>query len=328
MFADPMTTRYGVRHGGNHRKHGDGTAPAHRAGHDGMQEGADRERRAIWPRPRSCCASRAAPRRRKAASRVAAEGVIGLYRRARRASRRDGRGQLRDRLRRQERRFPSRSRRRSRRLVARKNPADVGALSALALASGEHRRGAPRGAGAEDRREHVAPPLRAHATPKGKLASYVHGGARSACWSTSTAATTRWARISRCTSPRASRWRVSRDERAGRSDREGARRSQRRRPPNRASPPTSSRRWSKAASHKFLGGSDAARPAVRQERRQADGRAAAEGAGRDGARRSCCTSSAKASRRRRTTSPPKSPRWRRRDSARTGTRTLPRAPIR
>ena len=33
------------RHGGNFREHGDGTAPAHRAGHDGMQEGADRSGR-------------------------------------------------------------------------------------------------------------------------------------------------------------------------------------------------------------------------------------------------------------------------------------------
>ena len=46
--VDPRRTRpernWSDRHGGNFRKHGDGPAPAYRAGHDGVQEGADRSR--------------------------------------------------------------------------------------------------------------------------------------------------------------------------------------------------------------------------------------------------------------------------------------------
>ena len=57
--------------------------------------------------------------------------------------------------------------------------------------------------------------------------------------------------------------------------------------------------------------SDAAGPAVREGRWQADRRRSPEGARRDGARLRCCTSSAKGSRRRRTISRPRSRRWRR-----------------
>ena len=53
VASAPGRTRKGRRkrtdwrneHGGHFREHGDGAAPAHRAGHDGVQEGADRDRR-------------------------------------------------------------------------------------------------------------------------------------------------------------------------------------------------------------------------------------------------------------------------------------------
>ena len=73
------------RDGGNFREHGDGAAPAHRAGHDGMQEGAHRSRRRHERRPRSCLRIKSGAKASKAAGRVAAEGVIGAVRRAGRA---------------------------------------------------------------------------------------------------------------------------------------------------------------------------------------------------------------------------------------------------
>ena len=94
-------------------------------------------------RPRSSCASRAARRRRKAAGRIAAEGVIGAVRRAGREDRRDGRSQLRDRLRREERRLQAFAAEVAQ-IVARDNPADVAALGDAHARFGRDGRGAPR----------------------------------------------------------------------------------------------------------------------------------------------------------------------------------------
>ncbi len=88
-------------------------------------------------------------------------------------------------------------------LVAEKNPADVAALSALPLDGGTVE-SARAGAGAEDRREHVDPPLRAlHAGRASR--QYLHGGGRIGVTVEYRAATRRSARTSRCTSrpPRA-----------------------------------------------------------------------------------------------------------------------------
>ena len=51
-------------------------------------------------------------------------------------------------------------------IVARDNPADVAALGSAKLAAGRDGRSASRGAGAEDRREHVDAPLRSVARPR------------------------------------------------------------------------------------------------------------------------------------------------------------------
>jgi hypothetical protein len=109
----------------------------------------------------------------KAASRITAEGVVAIQRIERWQARRDDRNQLRNRLRRQERRFPAWPRLRG--AGCEHDPADVAALSA-ADGRGQRRIDAY-GAGRQDRREHVDPSLRAHRS-QGKLASYVHGGAK------------------------------------------------------------------------------------------------------------------------------------------------------
>ncbi len=131
-------------------------------------------------------------------------------------------------------------------LVAKQNPADVAALSALPLGRRHGRRHA-HGAGGQDRREHVDPSLCARLRRQGRLAS-VHprrledrragrcGGRRRAAG----------ARTSRCTSPPASRVALATrgvpaeliETERRIADREGARK--------RASRRTSWRRWSKA----------------------------------------------------------------------------------
>ena len=112
----------------------------------------------------------------KAAGRIAAEGVVGVYVAPDAQVGRDGRGQLRDRFRvaqrglhrvraeaRAARRRPeSRRRRRARRAAAR----------------WRHGRVRPAGAGAEDRREHVDPPLRAVRDARRARVQYLHGGGR------------------------------------------------------------------------------------------------------------------------------------------------------
>ena len=136
--------------------------------------------------------------------------------------------------------------------IAREDPADVAALAALPLDGGTRRVGAP-GAGAEDRREHLDPPLRAlrdaGAAAAVRARRRTHRRHRRP---------RRWrrgdrARTSRCTSPhrrrparsarsasRATRCRPSSSRRSARSTR--------RRPPTAASRPTSSPRWSRAGS--------------------------------------------------------------------------------
>ncbi len=120
-----------------------------------------------------------------------------------RQERRAGRSQLRNRLRRQERRLPGlRPRRRA--TGARAQPGRRGRAGALAL-DGAHGRGAPHRAGRQDRREHVDPPLRAHRRAGARWPSTCTAARASACWSTSAAATRRWPRTWRCTSPPRSR---------------------------------------------------------------------------------------------------------------------------
>jgi hypothetical protein len=65
------------RHGGNCRKHGDGPAPAHGLGMMECKK-ALTEAAGDLAKAEERCGSRAEPRRR-GASRIAAEGVIGLY---------------------------------------------------------------------------------------------------------------------------------------------------------------------------------------------------------------------------------------------------------
>ena len=124
-----------------------------------MQEGADRKPTATWPRPRNCCASRAAPRRPRppAAWRPKASSA--------RISRRTASSRAMVEVN-CETDFVSRNEdfvafaKELAQLVAEKNPADVAALAALPLDGGTVE-SVRAGAGAEDRREHVDPPLRA-----------------------------------------------------------------------------------------------------------------------------------------------------------------------
>ena len=161
-----------------------------------MQEGARGSGRRHRRRPRSCCASRAAPRRarRPAASPPKASSA--------RTCRADGKlGALvevngetdfvakNDDFLAFARGSPSSSRRRI--------PRDVAALAGLSSAARRSRRSARSWC----RRSARTSPCAASSAcrPKRKLAQYVHGGARSACWST-TRATRTSARTSRCTS--------------------------------------------------------------------------------------------------------------------------------
>ncbi len=73
-------------------------------------------------------------------------------------------------------------------IVARDRPADVAALGDAHARVGRDRRGPARGAGAEDRREHHDPPLRA-GRREGPHRVVRPWRRRSACWSTSPAAT-------------------------------------------------------------------------------------------------------------------------------------------
>ena len=249
-------------------EHGEGTARAHRAGHDGMQEGADRGRRRHRRRPRSCCASRAAPRRPRPPSRVAAEGVIGAYVSRRRQDRRDGRGELRDRLRREERglrRVRDDARASS---SPTQNPADVAALARSPSAARRSRPRARRWCRRSARTSRSA--ASSACRRQGKLALVRARRARSACWST-TRATRRSARTSRCTSPFAkpqshvARPRCRPTSIAARArDPAGARRRIRQARRHR-------REDGRGRGQQVPGRGDAARPAVR-EGRQADGR--------------------------------------------------------
>jgi hypothetical protein len=145
-------------HGGNHRKHGQGTAREDRRADDGMQEGPDRSRR------------RHGQGRGNPARQAGQQGQQGRLPRGRRGHRRqshrsrcqagrDRRGQLRNRLRRQERRLlrllprPWRSwwRSRTRPTSPRCRRLPLGEATVEATRSG---------AGGQDRREHVDPPLR------------------------------------------------------------------------------------------------------------------------------------------------------------------------
>ena len=164
----------GAGNGGNHRKHGDGAAPAHRARHDGMQEGADRSGR----RHREGRGAAAHQERRQGE-----QGRRARRRRRRRSaspSRRTGRPARWSRSTARptsSRRTTTsaRSRTSSRSSSRASNPADVAALSARTLAAGETVEARRVGARAEDRREHHDPPLRARCDAQGELASYLHG---------------------------------------------------------------------------------------------------------------------------------------------------------
>jgi small subunit ribosomal protein S2 len=97
----------------------------------------------------------------KAASRIAAEGVIGVYIAPGRQDGGDGRGQLRNRFRREERGLPRVRRRRRSARRARESGGSRGARHEGA-SLGRHRRITARRARPEDRREHRDPALRAN----------------------------------------------------------------------------------------------------------------------------------------------------------------------
>ena len=239
----------------------------------------------------------------KAASRVAAEGVVGLYV----AGRQVGgarRGELRNRLRREERRFP-RVRVRSRGHHRRDNPADLAALGNAKLASGDT---------VEARRVALVQKIGENITIR-RFARKAARPHRVVC--------------PRCQDRRARRLTggedtlgkdlamhvaaskpvaVSGDQVPADVVAKGAR-SPRRAPPSRESPPTSSRRWSTGP---WLNSWRKSRcwPSLSSKETARRPWVSSSGAGRDGPA-SCSTWSAKASRRGRTTSRPKSPPWRR-----------------
>jgi hypothetical protein len=126
-------------------------------GHDGMQEGAD-EAGGDPAKAEELLRIRSGAKASKAASRIAAEGVIGLFVApdARTAAMVEVNCET-DFVAKNEdfRAFASEVAA----LVARDDPADAAALGAKTLASGRDCGIAPYGARAEDRREHVDPPL-------------------------------------------------------------------------------------------------------------------------------------------------------------------------
>ena len=256
--------------GGHFRKHGDGTAPAHGAGHDGVQEGADGSRR----RPREGRGAAAHQERR--------EGVQGRRpRRGRRRRRRVSRRRTASRARWSKStarptscratRTSSRSRARWRRSSSTGNPPTSRRSAALPHGR-RHRRVGAAGAGAEDRREHVDPPLRALRRRGRSSRSTCTAAAASASRSTSPAATRSVGKdiamhvAAAQRRARSVRSRLAR-RRRGRPDREGARDLHR-----------AGRRERQARGHRRQDGrrprqqvprrSHAARPAVRQESRR------------------------------------------------------------
>ena len=182
----------------------------------------------------------------KAASRVAAEGVVGDLHRAGRQARGHHRGQLRDRLRGQERGLPRFRAQPGRAGGQASNPADVAALSALPL-GGVERRAGPHGAGGQDRREHVDPPLRAHRRPRASCRATCTAAPRSACWWTSVGGDEALAKDLAMHIAASKPVALSRERVSGRADPEGARHRRPEGGSSRASRPTSSRRWSRAA---------------------------------------------------------------------------------
>ena len=108
-------------------------------------------------------------------------------------------------------------------LVARDNRRPTSPRSpTLHARVGRDGRGATGRAGAEDRREHDAPPLRAQ-RGQGPLASYVHGDQDRRAGRRDRRRATRSARTSRCTSRRSKPMAVEQDGVLGRRDRAGAR---------------------------------------------------------------------------------------------------------
>ena len=238
-----------------------------------MQEGADRSRRRPGARPRSCCASRAAPRRARppaasppkawSALYIAPDGKLGAIVEVNCET--DFVAKNDDFL-----RVRARARASSSRAT---NPADVAALSALHARSGETVEArAPRWCRRSARTCRSAASRACEA--KGKLAS-LRARRRKIGVLVDLAGGDETLGKDLAMHIAAQQAGGAVDGRgAGRVDRARSARSPRRRRPSPASRPTSSRRWSRAACSKFLDGSHAARPAVR-EGRQADGRAAA-----------------------------------------------------
>jgi elongation factor Ts len=121
------------------------------------------------------------------------------------------------------------------------------------------------------------PPLRAH-RGQGRVAQYMHGGAKIGVLVDWWAATRRWPRTSRCTSRRQAR--VAGPRRVpGRADREGARRSPQQKAAESGQAGRDRRQDGRGHGAEVPEGGHAARPAVRQGR-QADRRAAAQGGAR------------------------------------------------
>ena len=212
-------------------------------GDDGMQEGAGRGRRRPGEGRGDPARSRAGPRRARRPARVAAEGVVGVCVVARRQARRAGRSQLRDRLRGQERGLPRVRPRRSPNWspsrTGRRRPRCRAALG------GDGRGGAP-GAGRKIG-ENMSIRRFARLQTQGRLASYVHGGQGSACWST--VGGDEDARQGSCHAHRRQQAGVPVEGRgARRARRSASARSRRREARNPASRRTSSRRWSRARS--------------------------------------------------------------------------------
>ena len=188
-----------------------------------------------------------------------------------------GRGQLRDRFRRARTTISSRSRRSSRSSSPTQNPADVAALSALPLAGGTvesraRRRWCRRSARTSRSAASCA------LTPTAKLCPVpCTAAAASACSvDDDRRRRRRLARMSRCTSPRPRKPGAAPDLRsraevpADLIEKERAIFTAQ--AAEAGKPPDIVAKMVEGRINKFLGGSHAARPAVRQGRRQADGR--------------------------------------------------------